>query len=71
VASASNAQRQAGGDPQRFAAALLKPSLSVDEMKATTGGDPQRFAAALLKHRNQCQAIRRIDVIRSDSLRPY
>jgi len=40
------------GDPQRFAAALLKQHRDADAEDATLARDPQRFAAALLKPEN-------------------
>jgi len=49
-----------GGDPQRFAAALLKRRMA-RARRLLCVRDPQRFAAALLKHavarveRTQCE----------------
>jgi len=59
------------GDPQRFAAALLKLAGTYGELGLAVC-DPQRFAAALLKHAvRRFLALARFSVIRSDSLRPY
>jgi len=60
------------GDPQRFAAALLKRTGRILRAKLVAGSDPQRFAAALLKrHFGMDFILTTQHVIRSDSLRPY
>jgi len=59
------------GDPQRFAAALLKQKSGLSG-RCAYYCDPQRFAAALLKRRRELLGLLcGLPVIRSDSLRPY